>query len=139
MKNRNIDELVRGRPYGDNAQEIYLRCCDAFGWGKNQAECFTHGHRLYSPEDCDFNGNSVWFICYSNRSQPKLWQTNTCRTLLIITATALPNHWLIIKITMPKVQVILTVLCLLNIGIIGIIFVEYLNWLIMSSYIVSTN
>lgn len=61
-----ITELVRGRSYGDNAQEIYLRCCDAFGWDKTQAEYFTCGHRLYSPEDCDYNGNSVWFICYSN-------------------------------------------------------------------------
>ena len=69
MNQRNkqsITELVRGRAYGDNAQKIYLQCCDAFGWDKSQAECFTRGHRLYSPEDCDFNGNSVWFICYSN-------------------------------------------------------------------------
>lgn len=67
-----ITELVRGRAYGDNAQEIYLRCCDAFGWDKSQAECFTHGHRLYSPEDCDFNGNSVWFICYSNLANTEI-------------------------------------------------------------------
>ena len=69
---QKITELVRGHAYGANAQKIYLQCCDAFGWDKSQAECFTQGHRLYSPEDCDFNGNSVWFICYSNRSDTEV-------------------------------------------------------------------
>ncbi len=66
-----ITELVRGRSYGDNAQEIYLRCCDAFGWDTEKAEEFTRGHRLYAPE-CDFDGLGVWFICYSNRSQTEV-------------------------------------------------------------------
>lgn len=71
MNQRNkqsITELVQGLSYGTNAKKIYLQCCDAFGWDKSQAECFTHGHRLYSPEDCDGDGNSVWFICYSNQN-----------------------------------------------------------------------
>ena len=65
---KQITELVRGRPYGDNAQEIYLRCCDAFGWDPKKSEEFTRGHRLYAPE-CDFYDNGVWFVCYSNYSK----------------------------------------------------------------------
>ena len=66
-----ITELVRGRAYGDNAQEIYLQCCKAFGWDPEKAEEFTRGHRLYA-ENCDLDGNGVWFICYSNRSTTEI-------------------------------------------------------------------
>lgn len=66
QKNKPITELVLGHSYGTNAKKIYLQCCDAFGWDKSQAECFTRGQRMYAPEDCDGKGNSVWFICYSN-------------------------------------------------------------------------
>ena len=68
---KQIAELVRGRPYGDNAQEIYLRCCDVFGWDPKKSEEFTRGHRLYAPE-CDFDDNGVWFVCYSNRSKTEV-------------------------------------------------------------------
>ena len=68
---KQITELVRGRPYGDNAQEIYLRCCDVFGWDPKKSEEFTRGHRLYAPE-CDFDDNGVWFVCYSNRSKTEV-------------------------------------------------------------------
>lgn len=64
---QKITELKRGHAYGKSAQEIYLQCCDAFGWDPEKAKEFTRGHRLYAPE-CDFDGNGVWFICYSNEA-----------------------------------------------------------------------
>lgn len=63
--------LVFGRCYGTNSRNIYLDCCDWFGWDKNQKDNFgRQGALLYAKRGTP-EGYSPWFVTHHNLTQTK--------------------------------------------------------------------
>ncbi len=61
-----ITKLIAGNSYGTKAKDIYLECCDLFGWDENQAKEFGMMKPLYARAAADNGTKTVWFIGHSN-------------------------------------------------------------------------
>ena len=72
---KQVSVLNEGEICGDNAQKIYQQCCQSFGWDSKKACKFSQQQRLCA-DDCDSQGNAVWFITYSNLTPNKRKMSN---------------------------------------------------------------
>lgn len=61
-----ITKLVAGNSYGTKAKDIYLQCCQRFGWDARLANEFGMMQPLYGHRAADNGTKDVWFICHSN-------------------------------------------------------------------------
>lgn len=59
-------KLICGNFYGTNAKEIYIKCCELFGWDKKQVNEFGTMRPLYGHKAADNGTKDVWFICHCN-------------------------------------------------------------------------
>ncbi len=85
LSNGNIlkeKKLVVGKCYGTRAQEIFLACCDVFGWNRAEAGKFGPQQKLYAEGAA--HGLSPWFLahhCWIDSEERKLqsiwWNTIT--------------------------------------------------------------
>lgn len=63
--------LTYGKPCGTNSKNIYLDCCESFGWDKTKQNSFgRQGAKLYS-KGATPEGYSPWFISHHNLTQTK--------------------------------------------------------------------
>lgn len=61
-----ITKLIAGNSYGTKAKDIYLDCCNSFGWNKRLIGEFGMMKPLYGHGAADNSAKDVWFICHSN-------------------------------------------------------------------------
>lgn len=61
-----ITKLVAGNSYGTKAKDIYLQCCQWFGWNARLANEFGMMKPLYAKGAAGSGTKAVWFICKSN-------------------------------------------------------------------------
>lgn len=61
-----ITKLIAGNSYGTKAKDIYLNCCNSFGWDKSKANEFGMMKPLYARGAADRGTKAVWFICKNN-------------------------------------------------------------------------
>lgn len=61
-----ITKLIAGNSYGTKAKDIYLDCCNSFGWNKRLIGEFGMMKPLYARGAADRGTKAVWFICKSN-------------------------------------------------------------------------
>ena len=62
----NERKLVSGKPYGTKAKDIYIQCCNLFGWDKIKSSEFGMMKPLYGHKVTDKGTKYVWFICKCN-------------------------------------------------------------------------
>jgi hypothetical protein len=67
----NFDALIRNQAYGTKAYDIYLICCEKFGWDKSQKGQFRIMKPLYAFEGEQKKKRSIWFISNSNWTDTK--------------------------------------------------------------------
>lgn len=60
-----MKELIKGRSYGTNAQNIYIEGCNSFSWDISKIEKFGMRRPLYAKDSAE-EGISVWFLAHSN-------------------------------------------------------------------------
>ena len=85
LSNGNIlkeKKLIVGKCYGTKAQDIFLACCDVFGWNRAEAWKFGPQKKLYAERAA--HGLSPWFLthhCWIDPKERKLrsnwWNTIT--------------------------------------------------------------
>jgi len=65
----DFKSLICGRMYGTNSKNIYLACCEVFGWKKSLSGNFGRQRPCYAELIDDVN--NVWFITDSNLTGTK--------------------------------------------------------------------
>ena len=66
-----VNSLVLGHYYGTNSKNIYLNCCEWFGWDKSQAGNFGRQGALLYAKRATPEGYSPWFVTHHNLTGTK--------------------------------------------------------------------
>lgn len=64
-------KLICGRSYGRKAKEVYIQCCNWFGWDKSKANEFGIMRPLYGLRADNTKTKDIWFICSNNLYNPR--------------------------------------------------------------------
>ena len=103
----DVNSLVFGRYYGTNSKNIYLNCCEWFGWDKSQTGNFGRQGALLYAKRATLEGYSPWFVTHHNLTgtkggewkntidgdfiheewdnyDPRMWDDKTTRVVFIL-------------------------------------------------------